>query len=56
MNAELFVYGTLTDPSVRFAVVGREATVVSDAPGGCRIGTLKAGREQYPVIDPARRQ
>lgn len=51
MSSELFVYGTLKDPAVRRKIVGRELTIVPDALAGYRLGTLRAGQNQYPVID-----
>ncbi|MDZ4860105.1 MAG: gamma-glutamylcyclotransferase family protein [Candidatus Hydrogenedentes bacterium] len=50
MNERLFVYGTLLDPDIQLAVVGRRLDGAPDSLTGCRLTTLKHGPDAYPNI------
>jgi gamma-glutamylcyclotransferase (GGCT)/AIG2-like uncharacterized protein YtfP len=53
MTEQLFVYGTLMDPIVQFAVVGRTAEGRPDTLPDFRKSSLKLGGRVYPIVKPA---
>ena len=49
----LFAYGTLRDPAVQRAVLGREPESEADALAGYRLASVAIGGETYRTLCPA---
>ena len=52
MLEQLFVYGTLIDPVVQFAVFGRATEGRPDKLAGNRMSSIRLGDRDYPIIEP----
>lgn len=52
MMERLFVYGTLTIPTVQQVVLGRKVTGTPDALLGFRKSEIRLGQHQYPIAVP----
>jgi gamma-glutamylcyclotransferase (GGCT)/AIG2-like uncharacterized protein YtfP len=50
MTERLFVYGSLMDPEVRRAVLGRDVEVIPDSVRGYRLARIWYGKDTYPVV------
>lgn len=53
MTEQLFVYGTLMDPIVQFAVFGRATEGRPDKLPGFRKSSLRLGGRVYPIVKPS---
>jgi len=52
MAEELFVYGTLMDPVIQFAVFGRATEGSPDRLAGYRKSSIRLGDRDYSIIEP----
>ncbi len=53
MTEQLFVYGTLMDPIVQFAVFGRATEGKPDKLPNYRKSRIRLGGRVYPIVKPA---
>ena len=52
MTEQLFVYGTLKEPSVQFLVFGRVTSGKLDTLTGYRKASIRLGGRVFPIIKP----
>ena len=52
MTEQLFVYGTLLDPAVQFAVFGRTTEGGLDRLPNYRKSSIRLGGRVYPIVEP----